>query len=41
MKYQFLMRIILERAKNETAYTNEKGKIRFRSKRLINGCHVN
>lgn len=28
---QFLMRIILERAKNETAYTNEKGKTRFRT----------
>lgn len=28
---QFLMRVILERAKNETAYTNEKGKISFRT----------
>lgn len=26
---QFLMRVILERAKNESAYTNEKGKIRY------------
>jgi len=28
---QFLMRVILERAKKETAYTNQKGKIRYRT----------
>lgn len=28
---QFLMRVILERAKEETAYINEKGKTRYRS----------